>query len=67
MPLIGLLENDVAEERISELEGMTTETFTTEKPREQEWKKKPKTKNRIYRNCGTTKKKNVNQIMTLSY
>lgn len=36
MPLIGLLENDVAEERISELEGMTTETFTTEKPREQE-------------------------------
>lgn len=39
MPLIGLLENNMGEERISELEGMTIETFTIEKLREQEWKK----------------------------
>lgn len=36
MPLIGLLENNMGEERISELEGMTIETFTIEKLREQE-------------------------------
>lgn len=40
MHLTGLFVPDIAEERTSELEGISTETFKAEKQREQRQKKK---------------------------
>lgn len=46
---------DLAEERISELEGISIESSKTEKQREQGLKKTTnQPKNRIFKGCGTT-------------
>ena len=59
MHLTGLLVPDIAEERTSELEDISTETFKAEKQREQ--RKKIIKQNKISKDCGTPVR-NVAQV-----
>ena len=55
MHLTGLLVPHMAEERISELEDISTETFKAEKQREQRQEKQQQ-QNKISKDCGTPMK-----------
>lgn len=59
MHLTGLLVPDIAEERTSELEDISTETFKAEKQREQRQKENNKTKQNIQRLWDTCEKRST--------